>query len=542
MNTIIACSSGNQQNVAISIVRLSGFESLSELSKFFSINLDSIKPKLVYFTKIVTPLGQLLDEINLVFFKGPNSYNGENILELYVHGNKMNVQRIINLFVGSGIAKLAQNGEFTLRALRNKKLSLSQVEGLNQFLNSTTEYDLKEGMSLLSGSLNEEYTRIYDSFKALKIYFEIEMDFSDDVGSEQINNDLQAKFKEFSDCYSKLHARAKAGKKRFLTLDICLFGLPNSGKSTFFNTLLNEERAIVSASPGTTRDYISEFLYYKGNEYKLVDTAGVRKTDDEIERHGVARSKQLLSRSFFKLLVVDIADLNKEYDLTGFDLVLFTKLDSASEKSLKKFISVLEEDIETDALIVSCGPNSSHELEAVYLNDSGTLVKKKEGDFNWSNYLQDSSITLVSNDGDALISSISSLYDTRGGSIGPVEAVGNSGPIGPKYSELESGPIGPKGNKIDFNVFDQLLERASRKLGLITKKQPLTVSRHIECLECMAEPVTALGEELRRSGGRDLGLLLAFSQELEMHIDELVGAVPAEDVLAEIFSSFCIGK
>ena len=467
----------------------------------------------------------------------------------------MNVQRIIDLFVANGVAKLAQNGEFTLRALRNKKLSLPQVEGLNQFLNSNTEYDLKEGISLLNGSLNDEYTQLYDSFKALKICLEIEMDFSDDVGSERISNDLQVKFKEFSDSYRKLHARAKAGEKRFLTLDICLFGLPNSGKSTFFNTLLNEERAIVSPSPGTTRDYISEFLYYKGNEYKLVDTAGVRKTDDEVERHGVVKSKQLMSKSFFKLLVIDIADLNDVYDFADFDLVLFTKFDKASEKSLKKFVSTLEKGLETDALVVSSSSSSSHDLEAVYLREHGTLIKREECNFNWSNYLKDTSINLVNHaraNGNSLVKS--ELGDASNGSIGPVasedktgpigpvEIKKKSGPIGPDYIGLEGGPIGPKSKKIHFNVFDQLLERSSRKFEQVTKKQPLTVLRHVECIKSMVEPVAAIGEELRKPEGRDLGLLLAFSQELEMHLDELVGAVPAEEILAEIFSSFCIGK
>jgi tRNA modification GTPase len=163
---IIACSTSSHANAAIAVIRISGFKDLEAFRKFFT-HSGPIEPRKVYYTSVVLQ-GQVLDDICLTYFQGPKSYNGENILELSVHGNTLNVERILDLFVSYAGCRVAQPGEFTYRALKNKKLTLSQVEGLDLFLNANSGYALDQGLSLLSGNLSlfsaQIFPRIIDRF------------------------------------------------------------------------------------------------------------------------------------------------------------------------------------------------------------------------------------------------------------------------------------------------------------------------------------------------------------------------------------------
>jgi tRNA modification GTPase len=179
---IIACSTCNHANAALAVIRMSGFKDFSTLGSFFAIS-GPIEPRRVYFTKLVLQ-GQVIDEVCLSYFEGPKSFNGENILELSVHGNTLNTERIINLFVDHAGFRLANPGEFTYRAMKNKKLSLSQVEGLDLFLNANSSYALDQGLSLLSGNLHEIYLELWDLFLKHKSSLELAIDFSEDVGEE----------------------------------------------------------------------------------------------------------------------------------------------------------------------------------------------------------------------------------------------------------------------------------------------------------------------------------------------------------------------
>ncbi len=182
--TIIACSSSSATNAAIAIIRLSGFKKINEFQIFFSKNLSDIAPKQMCFSRLLdgsTPL----DEICFCFFQGPESYNGENILELYVHGNLLNVNKIIKLFLKEKNIREANPGEFTLRALKNKKFTLSQVEGLDLFLNAHTNYALDQGFSLLNGDLHQSFLELHNLYLKHKSSLELFIDFSEDVGEEQ---------------------------------------------------------------------------------------------------------------------------------------------------------------------------------------------------------------------------------------------------------------------------------------------------------------------------------------------------------------------
>lgn len=375
---IIACSTSTSSNAAIAVIRISGFKSLSQYESFFE-NLGPIEPRKVYYKKLVLQ-GQQLDDICLTYFEGPKSYNGENILELSVHGNTLNVERILGLFLNHGGCRLAQPGEFTYRALKNKKLTLSQVEGLDLFLNANSGYALDQGLSLLSGNLQQVYTELYDLFLVHKSSLELSIDFSEDIGEEAARDYFFKSLESFSKKFESLHKRVLPMDHNLIQPEIVLAGLPNSGKSSLFNYLLSEDRAIVSSTAGTTRDYLTETILIEGVKYKLIDTAGIREASDAIESEGIRRTKKKLGESFYSILLInplEIVDGFDELVQNSFDLILFTHSDvDGFEKSRAKLVEEFP----------FLGP-----MGAVNLQEMGAEVEKKILDLINNKYLQETS-------------------------------------------------------------------------------------------------------------------------------------------------------
>jgi tRNA modification GTPase len=338
---IIACSTGTHANAAMAVIRISGFKSLSVFAPFFKKDISGpIEPRKVYYTKLVLQ-GQIIDDLCFTYFEGPKSYNGENVLELSVHGNTLNVERILELFVAYGGCRLANPGEFTYRALKNKKLTLSQVEGLDLFLNANSGYALDQGLSLLSGNLQEVYTELYDLFLVHKSSLELSIDFSDDIGEEAARDYFLKSLESFAKKFQTLVKRVQPMEHNLIQPEIVLAGLPNSGKSSLFNYLLSDERAIVSSIAGTTRDYLTEAIVIEGVKYKLIDTAGIRESEDLIEAEGIKRTKKKLAESFFSILLVnpfEIVNGFAELINNKFDLILFTHSDLPGFKEARQKI------------------------------------------------------------------------------------------------------------------------------------------------------------------------------------------------------------
>lgn len=339
---IIACSTCTHAHAAMAVIRISGFKSLTQFAPFFEKDLAGpIEPRRVYYTKLVLQ-GQIIDDICLTYFQGPKSYNGENILELSVHGNTLNIERILELFVAHGGCRLANPGEFTYRALRNKKLTLSQVEGLDLFLNANTGYALDQGLSLLSGNLQEVYQELYDLFLKHKSSLELSIDFSEDIGEDAAHKYFTNSLDEFARKFQALVKRVRPMEHNLIQPEIVLAGLPNSGKSSLFNYLLSEERAIVSSIAGTTRDYLAETMVIEGVKYKLIDTAGIRESEDVIESEGIKRTKKKLKDSFFSILLVNPFEIIEGFDElvnNDFDLVLFTHEDLPGFKEARESVA-----------------------------------------------------------------------------------------------------------------------------------------------------------------------------------------------------------
>lgn len=411
---IIACSTGSFTNTAISLIRLSGFKNLSEFQSIFEFNLTKTKPRYSHLTNLVSE-GKVIDNLMFVFFPEGKSFTGENCLELHVHGNLLNVERIINLFVEKFNFRLAHPGEFSYRAYKNKKLSLSQIEGLDLFLNANSNLMLEQGLDVLQGQLHDSYLKLYDLYLKLKSSVELLIDFSEDVGEDYAREMYFSLLVQFKKLLDTLHSRAQGNFSSLMNPEIVIAGETNAGKSSFFNSVLNHDRSIVSNIKGTTRDYISEVVNNDGTNFILVDTAGIRETFDEIEKIGISRSYEKLKHGFFKILLINLYEFDEKFfsnlENISFDLVIFSHADIADFPSRIKNFS---------------------------------LEKINSNQFLFCSF--------------------------KTGSIGPILKDGSIGPV------LESGSIGPK-NK-GGSIGPVVLDLVSKKYREMSKNNPILLERH----------------------------------------------------------------
>ena len=363
---IIACSTNINSNTAIAIIRLSGFEDISFLKSAFSIK--KIKPRYAHFCKLFGKDQVVLDEIILTYFPAPSSYTGENTLELSVHGNRINVENIINYFIENYDFNRALPGEFSYRALKNNKLSLSQVEGLDLLINANSNFILKQGYSLLSGDLQDKYLNLQKSFLRHKSALELSIDFLEDVGEEQSKKNFEESLNELVLVLESLSKKVVNRSSSLLEPEIVLYGDPNAGKSTFFNGFLGENRSIVTDIAGTTRDFISESINIEGNFFKLVDTAGIRNSKDIIENEGINRSKDKAKKAFVKILLLNPNQKNSNIDTyLSFkpDLIIITHIDSY-KGDIEHFIKTI-------------GPIEPGESGPIEPGESGPIEPGKSG-------------------------------------------------------------------------------------------------------------------------------------------------------------------
>ncbi len=474
---IIACSTGIQSCCALAIIRLSGFENIETLKRFFLCS-GPIEPNYAYVTKVINPTdNEILDQIIMTYFKSPKSYTGENLLELSVHGNPLNIERIIKLFCDTGLFSLAHPGEFTYRALVNKKLTLSQVEGLDLLLNASSEFALTQGLQGLSGEIGKNFLFLREKFIEFRASFEIFIDFSEDVGEKEAKSQMIQAFRAALET-SKVLALRCGHQDGLQTPKICLVGPSNSGKSTLFNAILGEKRSIVSEKEGTTRDYVSETLFYKGVFYKFLDTAGFRsQTSEAVEREGINRAKSMLKESFFKILVINPIE----------------KIHIPEEKFLKNF--------HFNMLILTHADKKPH-------ND---FLKNHMNSWN-------------------IKSSLRSGFDPRVGIkiFGPIEPF----EFNDKGREL-NGSIGP-------DIRDFMLESIHGKFTMLASKNPFLVKRQRLLIEKIHRNLLNLEQKLYSL--KDVGILSSEIRIVENTISELVGMISPNEVIDSVFSNFCIGK
>lgn len=293
----------------IGIVRLSGKDARRIVQVFFQGShcgaLDAARPYRLHHGYISDPAGEtLLDEVLVSVMPAPHSYTCEDVVEINAHGGALPLRRILDLALAHG-ARLASPGEFTQRAFLNGRLDLAQAESVIDIIRATTEAGLQLAVQQLHGKLSERIRPLHQTLTQALASIEASIDFSDEdieiISHAQILTILDQAVAELD------HLLAHASEGRIVRdgLAVAIVGKPNVGKSSLLNLFLKEERALVTPIPGTTRDTIEDYVNLHGIPVRLIDTAGLRKTDDHVESLGVARSRQALERADLVLCMFD---------------------------------------------------------------------------------------------------------------------------------------------------------------------------------------------------------------------------------------------
>ena len=308
MSTIVAISTAPGIG-GIGIIRMSGENSFKILEKVFKPRkeekIEDIKGYTIKYGNIISQDGKIIDEVLVSYFKAPKSYTTENMCEINSHGGNIVMKQILELCIKNG-AKLAEPGEFTKRAFLNGRIDLTQAEAVIDILNAKTEREKNASMNQLNGKLSNSIANIKSKLLDLMVNIEVSIDYPeyDDVpevtnsSTKQILEDVEKDLKELENTFEN-------GKVLREGIKVAIIGKPNAGKSSLLNAILDEERAIVTDFEGTTRDSIEEFVTIKGLPIKIIDTAGIRDSDNVVEKIGIDKSKEIANQSDIIIAVFD---------------------------------------------------------------------------------------------------------------------------------------------------------------------------------------------------------------------------------------------
>lgn len=309
-NPIVAISTASG-NAGIGIVRLSGEGVFDILNKIFiPVSKDkTIKGYTMKYGKIIDK-DEDIDEVLVSYFIGPKSYTREDMVEINTHGGIIVEKKILDLCLRNG-AELAKPGEFTKRAFLNGRIDLSQAEAIINLINAKTDKEASESLNQLEGNLSKTIEDIEHALLNTITAVEVSIDYPEYDIDELEGRDELKELIDSKEKLDKLEKSFEVGKILRDGISTAIIGKPNAGKSSLLNSILKEDRAIVSDIEGTTRDTIEEFVNVNGIPLKIVDTAGIRKTDNEIEKIGVQKAKKLAESSD---LIIAIFDITKKLD------------------------------------------------------------------------------------------------------------------------------------------------------------------------------------------------------------------------------------
>lgn len=341
MSTIVAISTA-PGNAGIGIVRLSGKKSINIVEKIFKpAKKGEVKGYTIKYGNIVDNQGEIVDEVLVSFFIAPKSYTGENMCEINSHGNNIVLKKILDLCIENG-AELAEAGEFTKRAFVNGRIDLLQAESVIDIINSKSELERKAAVKGLEGFLSKELKQIKTKILDILTDVEAAIDYPEYDIEEKSNKQILNEAKTISEELEKLEQSFERGKILRDGVSVAIVGKPNAGKSSLLNKILKEERAIVTDIEGTTRDTIEEFVNIKGIPFKIIDTAGIRKADNEIEKIGIDKSKKALREAD---LAIAIFDISKELSEEDKEILEFIKDRNSIILLNKKDLNIIKLDI-----------------------------------------------------------------------------------------------------------------------------------------------------------------------------------------------------
>ena len=285
---------------ALALVRLSGPDAISIVRKYFS---KALSPRQAHYGWFVKD-GQRIDDVIVSFFQGKASYTGEDLIEISSHGNMLIVNLIMNALCREG-ARMATAGEFTQRAFLNGKMDLAQAEAVMDLIHARSERSLEAARRLKDGVLSQKVLHMQEDLLTLLAHLEAYIDFPDEDISPDVGANFLIQIRNLTEKTDALLTTTQQGRMLREGLTVALVGKPNAGKSSLLNALLQEPRAIVSPAPGTTRDTIDAGMILEGISLKLIDTAGIHESDDEIERLGIARTRTAARNADLILFIQD---------------------------------------------------------------------------------------------------------------------------------------------------------------------------------------------------------------------------------------------
>jgi len=339
---------------AIAVIRLSGKDAISiAQSAFRGKKLNQQKTQTLHFGEIEKE-GKVIDEVLVSLFKAPRSYTGEDLVEISCHASSYIINQILELFIARG-ARLAEPGEFTMRAFKNGKMDLTQAEAVADLIASESAAAHDLALKQMKGGFSIEIQKLREELIQFTALIELELDFAEEDVEFADRKDLKELVNRILKMIHGLIDSFAAGNVIKNGIPVAIVGAPNVGKSTLLNALLREDKAIVSEIAGTTRDSIEDVIKINGLDFRFIDTAGIRETKDQVEGIGIKRTYQMIEKSSLLLYLVDSTDWDVEIlqaniadiqsKIKGSEkelLILFNKVDEIEEKEKQKLLKGLK--------------------------------------------------------------------------------------------------------------------------------------------------------------------------------------------------------
>lgn len=467
---------------AISVIRVSGPEALSIADKVISCRKGSISEASGYtikFGNVYNPDGTILDEVLVSVFRAPHSYTGENSVEISCHASSYIVSSLMNLLYAAG-SRAAEPGEFTQRAFLNGKMDLAQAEAVADVIASQNAAAHRIAFKQMKGGFSSELKDMRSELLELVSLMELELDFSEEEVEFADRTRLDSLLKALIEHISRLIDSFKLGNAIKNGVPVAIAGATNTGKSTLLNALLGEDRAIVSDVHGTTRDTIEETLNIDGVLFRFIDTAGLRETDEIVEKIGIERTFKKISEAS---VVLGMIDLTRDFESTCNTInEIIEKVDFESQK----LVFLLNK---TDI----CDVNKN---------------------VNISNYI----VSLLDSKG--IKSSVITSHENDNGHT----------PIIPISAKTGSG----------IDILRGVLAASQRDLLADSDTTLVTNQRHVQALSDARTSLLRASEGLALSIPTDL--ISQDIRETIYALSSISGEISAQDVLINIFQNFCIGK
>jgi len=502
---------------AIGVIRLSGPEAIAIADAVFpSKKLAEQPTHTLHYGTIRNDAGRVLDEVVVSLFVGPKSYTGEDVVEISCHGSNYILQEVIQLLIEKG-ARMAEPGEFTLRAFLNGRMDLSQAEAVADLIASSSASSHKLAMQQMRGGFSSEIQALRQKLIDFASLIELELDFGEEDVEFANRDDLRELVHKLRGLLQQLMDSFRLGNAIKNGVNTVIAGRPNAGKSTLLNALLNEERAIVSDIAGTTRDVIEEVLNIKGVQFRVIDTAGIREAEDTIEAMGVERTLEKVRQSSVLIYLFDVvamqpeevhADLQRLYQPGLHILVVANKMDMNPYTKREHFLELGSR-------------NSEFGIRKSEFGSGKSEFGSGKSEFG---------------DGKSEFGDGKSEVGNGNSEVGGEENTSES-PI--PIAQFEWVPVSAI-NKMNIPHLKEKLYEAVISDKVSLDETIVTNARHFQALQRADQSLADVLKGMDQSVTSDF-IAMDIRQALH-HLGEITGEISTDDLLGNIFANFCIGK